>query len=362
MTYHHIRLNLYFACIILTTMIVAFAVEAEEKCGNLCDENWWQTATLDLIKSELSAGADVMAKDSYQNLTPLHFAAMEGTPEAIQVLLEAGAEVMVLGADKSTPLHLAKTKENMQILLAYGARVDAKDVSGTTTLMYSSMSDQFEAAKLLIKHGADPSSKNIVENTPLHVAKTGRMVNLLVSAGADVTARNDGGKTPLHFIAGWQSEENGAIQALLEAGVDPKIKDYNGRTALDYIKENTFLLNSAGYQALEKLGAPQNNYNKGLTAAQAGDFVTALKEWRPLAEQGDARSQYALGAMYEYGSGVLQDNITAHMWYNISWDNGFEKAGEWRDETAAKMTSADISKAQKMARECMSSNYQNCGW
>jgi hypothetical protein len=30
--------------------------------------------------------------------------------------------------------------------------------------------------------------------------------------------------------------------------------------------------------------------------------------------------------------------------------------------TTEKMTSAEILKAQKMARECMNSNYQNCGW
>jgi uncharacterized protein len=50
------------------------------------------------------------------------------------------------------------------------------------------------------------------------------------------------------------------------------------------------------------------------------------------------------------------------MWYNIASENGYKKSSEWRDEIAAKMTPEDISKAQTMARECMSSNYQNCGW
>ena len=27
------------------------------------------------------------------------------------------------------------------------------------------------------------------------------------------------------------------------------------------------------------------DFDKGLTAAQSGDFATALKEWKPLAEQ-----------------------------------------------------------------------------
>jgi TPR repeat protein len=66
--------------------------------------------------------------------------------------------------------------------------------------------------------------------------------------------------------------------------------------------------------------------------------------------------------MYYEGKGVLQDYVMAHMWYNIASANGHKEAGEWRDKTTAKITTADISKAQYMARECMSSNYETCGW
>jgi hypothetical protein len=48
------------------------------------------------------------------------------------------------------------------------------------------------------------------------------------------------------------------------------------------------------------------DYQKGVAAAQSGDFATALREWKPLAEQGHARAQYNLGVMYESGQGVLQ--------------------------------------------------------
>jgi hypothetical protein len=66
--------------------------------------------------------------------------------------------------------------------------------------------------------------------------------------------------------------------------------------------------------------------------------------------------------MFELGDGVLQDNTMAHMWYNIASANGGDKSGEWRDELAGRMTSADISKAQAMARECMNSGYTKCGY
>ena len=142
--------------------------------------------------------------------------------------------------------------------------------------------------------------------------------------------------------------------------------------------------------------ATAQDFDKGLAAYSAGDYQTALREWRPLAEQGDGQAQLYLGAMhlhgkgvlqdyaegvrlyrlsakqlvvaqfflgviYQDGEGVLQDNMLAHMWYNIASANG-SSTGGLRDQLAEGMTQADISKAQEMARECMSSNYQNCGW
>ena len=55
-------------------------------------------------------------------------------------------------------------------------------------------------------------------------------------------------------------------------------------------------------------------------------------------------------------------NALAHMWFNIAAANGNGLAIEPRDDVTANMTSADISKAQSMARECMKSNYKNCGF
>jgi len=46
---------------------------------------------------------------------------------------------------------------------------------------------------------------------------------------------------------------------------------------------------------LTPTAVPAQDFDAGLRAAQAGDYETALKEWRPLAEQGDADSQWRLG-------------------------------------------------------------------
>ena len=102
------------------------------------------------------------------------------------------------------------------------------------------------------------------------------------------------------------------------------------------------------------------DFQKGLTAAQRGDFATALREWEPLAEQGNARAQSNLGAMYAFGDGVPKDYVYAHMWGNIAAANGNELGGELRDAFEKKMTPADISTAQRLARECVRKKYKGC--
>ena len=99
-------------------------------------------------------------------------------------------------------------------------------------------------------------------------------------------------------------------------------------------------------------------YDKGLGVLQ--DYKTAVKWYRLSAEQGYAPAQYNLGLMYYYGEGVIEDNVYAHMWVNISASNGGEREKNARDIIEEKMTSADISKAQNLARECVAKNYKGC--
>ena len=68
------------------------------------------------------------------------------------------------------------------------------------------------------------------------------------------------------------------------------------------------------------------DFNKGLTAAQSGDFATALKEWKPLAGQGDADAQTNLGLMYQNGWGVPQDDKEAVRWYTLAAEQGYANA------------------------------------
>ena len=66
--------------------------------------------------------------------------------------------------------------------------------------------------------------------------------------------------------------------------------------------------------------------------------------------------------MHDNEKCVPQNNLKAYMWLTIAQINGNEKASKLKNEPASNMTSTDISEAQKMAKECMDSNYQNCDW
>ena len=64
------------------------------------------------------------------------------------------------------------------------------------------------------------------------------------------------------------------------------------------------------------------DFDKGLAAAEAGDFATALQEWTPLAEAGDAEAQIYLCSMYALGTGVPQDYKEALKWYRLAAEQG----------------------------------------
>ena len=76
------------------------------------------------------------------------------------------------------------------------------------------------------------------------------------------------------------------------------------------------------------LAAPASaqDFKAGLDAYDRGDFAAALKEWRPLAELGDARAQFNLGVILFNGQGVPHDPAKAVEWYRAAADQGYGPA------------------------------------
>ena len=90
-------------------------------------------------------------------------------------------------------------------------------------------------------------------------------------------------------------------------------------------------------------------YNEGLSVAQ--NYVKAAGWFRKAAEQGNAEAQNNLGLMYDEGQGVTQDFVEAKMWFNLAAAKGDENARKNRDSVAGKMTPAQIAEAQRLAEE-----------
>ena len=59
-------------------------------------------------------------------------------------------------------------------------------------------------------------------------------------------------------------------------------------------------------------------FEDGQAASRSGDYETALRLWRPLAEQGHAQSQVNLGTIYTLGKDVPQDYAQALKWLRLA--------------------------------------------
>ena len=79
---------------------------------------------------------------------------------------------------------------------------------------------------------------------------------------------------------------------------------------------------AVAFTSMSGHGALAQDFDKGVAAAQSGDFATALKELQPLAEQGVAAAQAILGLMYDNGNGVPQDHVQAAEWYRKAAKQG----------------------------------------
>lgn len=75
------------------------------------------------------------------------------------------------------------------------------------------------------------------------------------------------------------------------------------------------------------LAAPSwADFETGMAAYERGNYATALSEWRPLAEKGDAQAQLHLGMLYHQAQGVPQDYTAARQWYEKAAAQGYAMA------------------------------------
>ena len=112
--------------------------------------------------------------------------------------------------------------------------------------------------------------------------------------------------------------------------------------------------------ALGASGAVAGPWEDGMVSYNRGDYVPAIKMFRPLAEAGNAKAQSILGVMYRKGEGVTPSSARAFMWLSIAAARGDGTAKAKLREMAKEITPADMSHAKEMMAACEASDYRNC--
>jgi ankyrin repeat protein len=113
---------------------------------------------------------------------------------------------------------LSKNEKAAEVLLKMGARVDAADKSGNTSLHVAAQTGQLELAKLLLAKGANPNARSA------EVQSTGR------GFGGGGFFRPAGLQTPLLLAA--RNNHLDIMHVLVDAGADSKLKAQDGTTLL----------------------------------------------------------------------------------------------------------------------------------
>ncbi|KAK7471427.1 hypothetical protein BaRGS_00035915 [Batillaria attramentaria] len=142
----------------------------------------------------------------HKGLTPLMVAAHEGQRDAINVLLELGAEINRQGDKGNTPL---------------GAALEGK---------------KEQMALFLLEKGADPHVRNSKQRNPVHIAAYNNLpeaIKALALKGADVNAKDQFGDTPLHDAIEKGNQE--AVDMLLRVkSIDLQATDRKNFNMLQY--------------------------------------------------------------------------------------------------------------------------------
>jgi len=191
----------------------------------------------EMVQMLVTAGANLRATTRLGAYAPLYLAAKGGHSAAVASLLAAGADVNGTSATGATPLMIAAAAgdtRTVTMLIEGGSKVDARDTAkGETALMYAAAFNRADVIRLLLQRGADAQITTKVMDL---AALTAPEEDTMARQGAGAPRRpadvpgvtrplryneligTQGGLTALHFAARQGYTES--VTAMMDAGVD----------------------------------------------------------------------------------------------------------------------------------------------
>ena len=143
-----------------------------------------------------------------------------------------------------------------------------------------------------------------------------------------------------------RAAEQGVVDAQTNLGL---MYDEGRGVRQDYAEAVKWYSKAAEQGDAEAQIAIGDAYDEGRGVRQ--DYAEAVKWYRKAAEQGFADAQDHLGVRYAIGKGVGQDYVQAYKWWSLAVAQGLENAKRNLDLLTPRLTPAQITEGQELARE-----------
>lgn len=170
-----------------------------------------------------------------QEITDFYTAIRSGDTTKVALLFDTWKRTPLYDLDGLDPLTLAAREGKVEVvkqLLALKVSPNNKTADGYSPLLQALNYDHSEIVSLLLDAGADPNYNARYWDYPLTRAaesSSRSTIEHLLKSGAVINATDRWeGQTALHASVMYRNYV--AIETLLEAGADPHIKDYSGKT------------------------------------------------------------------------------------------------------------------------------------
>jgi ankyrin repeat protein len=124
----------------------------------------------------------------------------------VEALLRGGAEIEAQDADDDTPLHIAVSRNNIEMakfLLNRRANINAKGHDANTALHMAASENNTDMVTMLLERGAETDAKDNMGLTALHIAvkeSSPKVVALLLNKGAKINILDNEGNSAIGLV------------------------------------------------------------------------------------------------------------------------------------------------------------------